>query len=375
MPQPREPRGRNKGSGGVDSRFSAARADDPSPRAAGSGSGEPGLLRDDPEAFSDLLSDAAKAGGVDAFLVERDYWMCQLASSLIANSKRHPGSYTSMGGGSLLALTGITQRISEDIDLTVTYAQGIARCTPKIGKRLMEECQTRAEAALGLQGVRRNRDGTKPLGGGNFFRTVYYAYPSSLAGDRDEPREVQVDKGVRDAPIEHLSTSDGMPYMGRAARSMGIALPEDLSPRPIRGAHPLQILADKLDAVCWREALAGTQGHEMLDALVKRVRDHYDIYHLIRWLRPEGMLTAEAFLAAVERSIKQEEALRARMKITRPVRARPRQGYHTLRAWTAGTDEHAALSAAHTRLSGVVYGPMPRYEDVCAAVHTAAGAI
>lgn len=375
MAQPREPRGRSKGSEGVGGRFRAARAEDPPLRAVDSGSDEPGLLRDDPEAFSDLLSDAAKAGGVDEHLVERDYWMCQLATSLIADSKRHPGSYTSMGGGSLLALTGITQRISEDIDLTVTYDQGIALCTPKTGKRLMEECQTTAETALGLQGVRRNRDGTKPPGGGNFFRTVYYAYPSTLAGDPHEPREVQVDKGVRDAPAEHLLTSDGTPYMGRAARSMGIALLADLAPRPIRGTHPLQILADKLDAVCWREALADTQGNKMLDALAKRVRDHYDIYHLIRWLRPRGMLTAEAFLAAVERSMKQEQALRARMKRTRPVRARPPQGYHTLRAWTAGTDEHAALCEAHTHLSGVVYGPMPRYEDVCAAVHDAAGVI
>ena len=166
-----------------------------------------------------------------------------------------------------------------------------------------------------------------------------------------------------------------MPYMGRLAHSLGMTLPEDLAARPIRGTHPIQILADKFDAVCWREALVPNQGQTTLNSLVKRIRDHYDIYHLIRWLRDAGMLTADAFLAAVERSTTLEEPLRARMTFSRPVRERPRAGYHTLRAWTGGTPEHAALSAAHSQLRNVVYGEMPSYDDVCAAVHSAAGVI
>ena len=156
------------------------------------------LLRDDREAFSDLVSDAANAGGLDAHLVERDYWMCQIATHLIMDSSKHPGSFTSMGGGSFLALAEIIQRVSEDVDVTVTFRDGIARCTSKQGKRLMQECQISAETALGIEGERRNKDGTKPTGGGNFFRTVFYTYPSVLPEAADMPFEIQSDKGMRD---------------------------------------------------------------------------------------------------------------------------------------------------------------------------------
>ena len=37
------------------------------------------LTRHDEDAFRDLLEDAATNGGVDIHLVERDYWMCQIA--------------------------------------------------------------------------------------------------------------------------------------------------------------------------------------------------------------------------------------------------------------------------------------------------------
>ena len=116
----------------------------------------------------------------------------------------------------------------------------------------------------------------------------------------------------------------GMPYMGRAARSqsqpLGLPVLSDLLPRTILGTHPQQVLADKLDAVCWREGLVPTQGDKALNRMVERIRDHYDIYCLIKWLRANSMLDADAFLATVERTKEQERKLRERMRLTRAER-------------------------------------------------------
>ena len=75
-----------------------------------------------------MLRDAAADGGLNEYLVERDYWMCQVATELLMESVRYPGSYTSMGGGSLLSLAGITERLSEDVDINVTFVDGANAC-------------------------------------------------------------------------------------------------------------------------------------------------------------------------------------------------------------------------------------------------------
>ncbi|MCY4663857.1 MAG: nucleotidyl transferase AbiEii/AbiGii toxin family protein [Acidimicrobiaceae bacterium] len=305
--------------------------------------------------------------------MERDYWMSEVSRALIMESEKYPGSYTSMGGGSLLSLVGITERLSEDVDINVTFVDGADACKPKWGKRLMEECQAHVEADLGIKGYR------DPNGGGNFFRTVYYPYPSVLSLPGEDQPEIKSDQGLRDAPRQHLIEMDGMPYMGRVAKSqsqpLGLPVLSDLLPRTILGTHPQQVLADKLDAVSWREGLVPTKGDEALNKMVERIRDHYDIYCLIKWLRANHMLDADGFLATVERTKEQERELRERLRITRPERDRPREGYDTLRVWTPGTQEHSTLSAQYPSLRPVVYGHLPSWDDVCDMVRSAQGVI
>ena len=368
MPQRRHSNGTHN------SRETASARSASSEQSAGPPLGGPAtrpLARDDEQRFRDLLRGAAAAGGLNEYLVERDYWMCQIATESIIESKRYPGSYTSMGGGSLLSLVGITERLSEDVDINVTFVDGADACSSNKAKRLMEECQAHIEANLGIRGQRDSN------GGGNFFRTVRYTYPSVLAQLTEEQSVVRSDKGLRDAPRRYLVEMDGMPYVGRVAQSQALGLPppQDLIPRPILGTHPQQVLADKLDAVCWREGLVATEGDKALNRMVERVRDHYDIYCLIKWLRANGMLDTDDFLATVERTKQQERKLRERMRLSRPERDRPPQGYATLRAWMPGTPEHSALSAQYPTLRSAVFGRLPTYDEVCEMVHSAQGMI
>ena len=87
------------------------------------------------------------------------------------------------------------------------------------------------------------------------------------------------------------------------------------------------------------------------------------------------MLNADAFTAVVEQAKQQERNLRARMRLTRPERDWPSEGYHTLRAWTQGTSEHSALAARYPDLRFVVFGELPSFEEVCETVKSAEGAI
>ena len=76
--------------------------------------------------------------------------MCQVATGLLTESKKYPGSYTSIGGGSLLSLLGITERLSEDVDISVTFVAGTDDCSSNKSKNLMEEFQRHAEGKLGI---------------------------------------------------------------------------------------------------------------------------------------------------------------------------------------------------------------------------------
>ena len=159
----------------------------------------------------------------------------------LMESVKYPGSYTSMGGGSLLSLAGITERLSEDVDINVTFVDGADACNSKKGKRLMEECQAHVEKNLGIKGTR------DPNGGGNFFRTVRYAYPSVLPPSGEGRPVVKSDKGLRDAPREHLIEMAGMPYMGRAAfvetRNLGTCNTLGALPQfALRGVRPTAFL-------------------------------------------------------------------------------------------------------------------------------------
>ena len=371
MAQRRKSKGTHENGEAAGGRFASG------PRADQSDPDEPAtpaepLTRHNEDKFRDLVEAAAADGGLDEFLVERDYWMCQVATALIIESKRYPGSYTSMGGGSLLSLAGITERLSEDVDINVTFVDGADACSSKQSKRLMEECQANVEEKLGIRGAR------DPNGGGNYFRTVRYRYPSALPPTGEAQPVIKSDKGLRDAPPEHTITMNGMPYVGRVAQSnptLGVPVLQDLAPRPILGTHPRRVLADKLDAVCWREGQVPTEGDKALNRMVERIRDHYDIYCLIKWLRAQGMLDADAFSATVERASEQERKLRERMRLIRPERDRPAEGYNTLRAWTPGTREHSTLSAQYPRLRSVVFGELPPYDDVCDMIHSAEGVI
>ena len=328
---------------------------------------DPTLTREDPERFRALVIAASEESGIDPVYVERDYWMFQIAQRLLGDSEKYPGSFTSMGGGSALALVGVLERVSEDADFNVSFVGGAAACSANSGKKIMIEYQHRAES-LGLPAERLGS------GGGNFFRSTNYSYRSVLPVDpshRARPETwVNSDMGIRDIDPRYLITMPGQPYLSRFAAANGMDLPADLQPRDLLTSHPISALADKLDAVCWRSGQVPMEGERSLGSLASRVRDHYDIYCLLGWLDERDMLSRDRLLAAVEHMRRSDESVRLKRRVNRPQHDRPDAGYHTLPVWHHGTAQYAAIKRAYGMLGGLVYGRLPDFDEVVERVHS-----
>ena len=207
-----------------------------------------------PAALNTMLQQCSH-GILNPAVIERDYWMFQVARMLQADSKKHPGSPACMSGGSMLALVGITQRLSEDADFAVSFPGGLAACSNKQGKKLLDEYQQRVAADLGVTAQRQGP------GGGNLFRTVLYEYVSALPNVVDPA--VESDMGIRDIDPKYIITLPGQPYVARA----GMPLPASTGGAPIRCMHPITTLVDKLDAVCWREGSVAANPQQALASL------------------------------------------------------------------------------------------------------------
>ena len=310
-----------------------------------------------PEEFRDLVLEGAQAAGLVSDLVERDYWMYQVTKCLLGHSDRYPGSRTVMGGGSMLALGGIVERVSEDADFAATWPDGVLNCSSNKGKRLLDEYQSRVGKHLALDTERLGS------GGGNFFRSVRYYYKSQVLGP-EARLFVLSDLGIRDIDDDMTITLDARPYLSRFVAEQGADLPPDLEPVEIVGMHPASILADKLDAVCWRAKQVPAEGSRALNSLRTRVRDHYDIFRLIGWLETHGLLTADLVARAVDHTRRGDEIIRQIRGVRRPIHPRPESGYHTLRTWQPGTGEYEAVASAYPSLGAIVYGEMPDFDVV-----------
>lgn len=310
-----------------------------------------------PDNFDELVVEGAQAAGLAADLVERDYWMYQVAGCLLGHSSEYPGSITIMSGGSVLALSGIIERVSEDADFIATWPEGVLNCSSNKGKRLLDEYQGRVGQTLGLVTERLGR------GGGNFFRSTRYYYQSQVLAPGARPF-VLSDLGIRDIDDDLTLTLEGRPYLSRFASGQGMALPPDLEPREIVGMHPVTILADKLDAVCWRAKQVPLEGSRALNSLQARVRDHYDLFRLIGWLESQSMLTEDLVARAVDHMRRGDETIRQIRRVRRPSHPRPDAGYHTLRTWHPGTEEYEAVASVFPSLGSSVWGDLPDYAKV-----------
>ena len=74
-----------------------------------------------PEVRSDLFAETASRMGVDARIIEKDFWVCWTLKQLFAlpTLRRH---FTFKGGTTLSKVFGVIQRFSEDVDIRLAVS-------------------------------------------------------------------------------------------------------------------------------------------------------------------------------------------------------------------------------------------------------------
>jgi hypothetical protein len=217
--------------------------------------------------FGDLLTIAGDRLGMNAALIEKDYWVTE-ALRIIAATR--PEGVIFKGGTSLSKAWRLIKRFSEDIDLLVRQDETTGG-TRGSRDRYMREL----DAAVGtLDGLERTTDGARSERG--ISRTSVFTY---------EPRTALLE-GLQPTIILEMGIRGGThPTEGRPLRSLlataierGELEDETLQSFDMTVLHPRRTVVEKLFAIhsaceLWHE------GHT--DAIRRQGRHLYDIHFLL----------------------------------------------------------------------------------------------
>ena len=320
-----------------------------------------------------LINRTTEATGVPQALIEREYWMFQVARSM-----QPPAGYDNstavMYGGSMLALTSIAERVSEDADFNITFGEGPENWSNNKGAKLLKQFEARVCRDL----PEITSSGTDDRSSG-VSRPVEYDYPAALPDAlyvAHPLQPVKSDMGIRVTDDQYVTTVKVEPLLGRAAPGAGDP-PADTAPCTVTAMHPITALVDKLDAVGWRSQRADTEDNRDLGGITARVRDHFDLFCLIEWMQHTGPVTPADVADAYDHMQRAEDWYRhmrtnkGRKQINmRPRIARPADGYHTLSCWQPRTPQYDALARAYSSIEPLVYGPMPAWADIASRIRS-----
>lgn len=238
------------------------------------------LVRDERPRFAGLLNATAEALGLDAALIEKDYWAVEALRAV------HTGFEAAIneaevrirpifkGGTSLSKAYGLIQRFSEDIDLLVPVPfdepEGYSQNQRAL---VLKSCTAAVSDALGIDGER---------DGGRKGVDLHWRYPYEPAvGNADF---VGVETIVR---VELTVMGGSNPHANRAVTSMaaehartitGFPTYEDLEPVDVDTLAAERTLVEKL-------AMLHDAAHQALDGKPARFagagRHFYDVAQLL----------------------------------------------------------------------------------------------
>lgn len=238
------------------------------------------LVRDERRRFAGLLNATAEAVGIDAALVEKDYWAVEALRAVHAgfdltiNEGETRIRPIFKGGTSLSKAFGLIQRFSEDIDLLIPVPFDTPdRYSQNQRALVMKACTAAVSAALRIDGER---------GGGRKGVDLHWRYPYEPAVGN--PDFVGVETTIR---VELTVMGGANPHSNRSVTSMatehaaaitGFPAYDDLTPVEVDTLAAERTLVEKL-------AMLHDAAHQALDGRPTRFagagRHFYDIAQLL----------------------------------------------------------------------------------------------
>lgn len=317
--------------------------------------------RDD---FQATIEAAGPALGIDAAIVEKDYWVSEVLRVL---ARDFPSDFVFKGGTSLSKCYGLIKRFSEDVDILILPGDRGVGATDRLMKAMAEA----SGKALGAQPER--IDGTT---GRN--RTVRLAYPTARQADGISPG-VLLEMGIRGE--EHpWETMPAGCLLADVLRESGqdISDYEDLQPVDVPVLQAGRTLLEKLAVVHTRLGSDATA-----DDCAKYGRHYLDIYQLLADARVLSMLDdrdeVELVIASVQSITneyfrpRQDTIAEGDSSAELPdVEIRPQGGWARSPAFDAA---NGRLAAGYAVSMGRLYlgkDDPPQFAEICARVQTVA---
>ena len=234
------------------------------------------MLHEQPEHFTDLVTQTAGFLHIPEFFIEKDYWVCHVLRNLSAS--RYKDVVVFKGGTSLSKAYNCIERFSEDIDL--------ALIDPELGdskrKSLMKDIEETITHSLSLlpdhpQTEKRGRN-----------RRTFYAYP--LTQDRSalspvkEVIQLEINTFTHPAPNEERLIE---PFISRFLRDNGFQsyiTQYALEPFPVQVLSIERTLCEKMLSLI-RLSYNGTE------ALASKIRHFYDIARILSVAPPTASMS------------------------------------------------------------------------------------
>lgn len=300
--------------------------------------------------FDATIDAAANQLGINAVIIEKDYWASQVLRALAG---QFPDDFVFKGGTSLSKCYRMIGRFSEDIDVLILPNGRGANAIDKLMKNMAEA----AGAALGAIPASEGSSHGKS-------RRARVAYPTGREDSEGISPGVLLEMGIRggDQPSEILAAGCLLADVLTTARQ-DISSYEDLQPVMVPALHPGRTLLEKLSVL--HTSLSDNPSRAECE---RHGRHYYDVYQLLGDDRVTALLNDRAQVNTVIASIQEVTDTHFTRRDEPRKIVRPEAGWATSPAFDASRDRLAGgYAVSMDRLS---FEPrrLPDFGAICARV-------
>lgn len=308
------------------------------------------LLREAREDFTVLVERVAQHLNYPPAFVERDYWITEILRSIARPIEGYEAKVVFKGGTSLSKGWRLIQRMSEDVDMLVTFRAGASRGEKD---RVLKLLIDRVVADIGLE--------ASPYAAETgVHRARYFAYPQQYAHGALTGERVLLELGTRGGtePHQRLELRSLIAEVSVSRFAVEPDAFDEFAPLEIDTLAPERTLFEKIAAL-HHLATTAAEKPTALENLGTKLRHAYDIAMLLEHdatLEALRDLDLDELLADIERRSTENGWAWT---------PRPDGGYANSTAFSEAFMSQRAVAAAHERaLELVVGGPKPSLKAV-----------